>query len=174
ERYGWVAPGEEVSGLEDEYRLSGDRPKLIYVRAEAPERERRLTTLLDDVRDDDQASYKRYVDAEELRRLVADDLALLMSERFERASTTEVVRADLPGPPLPPSPTIGRDEARDAAVALLREEHLVTLVGPGGVGKSRLAAEVALRWEADGDGVVCWTSLAPVEEPELALRTVAE
>ena len=33
ESYGWVAPAEEVSGLEDEYRLSGDRPKLIYIEA---------------------------------------------------------------------------------------------------------------------------------------------
>ena len=28
ESYGWVPPGEELSGLEDEYRLSGDRPRL--------------------------------------------------------------------------------------------------------------------------------------------------
>jgi Domain of unknown function (DUF4062) len=31
--YGWVAPSETVSGLEDEYQLSGDRPRLIYVKA---------------------------------------------------------------------------------------------------------------------------------------------
>jgi Domain of unknown function (DUF4062) len=36
ESYGWVAPGEDVSGLEDEYRLSGDRPKLIHVKRPAP------------------------------------------------------------------------------------------------------------------------------------------
>jgi hypothetical protein len=29
QQYGWVAPGEEVSGLEDEYLLSGDKPKLM-------------------------------------------------------------------------------------------------------------------------------------------------
>src|SRR6204780_1490544 len=32
QQYGWVAPGEAVSGLEDEYRLSGGRPKLIYMK----------------------------------------------------------------------------------------------------------------------------------------------
>jgi Domain of unknown function (DUF4062) len=31
ERYGWVAPDEDVSGLEDEYRLCGDLPRLVYV-----------------------------------------------------------------------------------------------------------------------------------------------
>jgi hypothetical protein len=30
--YGLVAPGEQVSGLEDEYRLSAGLPRLIYVR----------------------------------------------------------------------------------------------------------------------------------------------
>ena len=32
QHYGWVAPGMQVSGLEDEYQLSGDRPKLIYMK----------------------------------------------------------------------------------------------------------------------------------------------
>src|SRR5262252_11159552 len=31
QRYGWVAPGEQVSGLEDEYRLAARLPRLIYV-----------------------------------------------------------------------------------------------------------------------------------------------
>ena len=35
ERYGWGSPGEDVSGLEDEYRLSGDRPKLISIKKPA-------------------------------------------------------------------------------------------------------------------------------------------
>ena len=33
--YGWVAPGEQVSGLEDEYRLSAGLPRLIYVKSPA-------------------------------------------------------------------------------------------------------------------------------------------
>jgi hypothetical protein len=56
QRYGWVAPGESVSGLEDEYLLSGDRPKLIYVKAPAVDREPRLTELLHRVQADDRAS----------------------------------------------------------------------------------------------------------------------
>src|SRR5687767_8822931 len=47
DRYGWVAPGEEVSGLADEYLLSPpSMPKLIYIR-ESDGREPRLTDLLD-------------------------------------------------------------------------------------------------------------------------------
>ena len=36
QRYGWVAPGETVSGLEDEYQLSAGMPRLLYVKAPAP------------------------------------------------------------------------------------------------------------------------------------------
>src|SRR5580700_2684037 len=77
QRYGWVAPGEEVSGLEDEYQLSGDKPKLIYVKA-AAERQPRLTELMARVEADDRASYKHFGDAGELAELLADDLAVLL------------------------------------------------------------------------------------------------
>src|SRR5499425_1530702 len=50
QRYGWVAPGMQVSGLEDEYQLSTGKPKLIYMKIPAPEREPRLQELLDRIR----------------------------------------------------------------------------------------------------------------------------
>ena len=46
ERYGWAAPGETVSGLEDEYSLSQGMPRLLYVKAPAPQRQPRLAELL--------------------------------------------------------------------------------------------------------------------------------
>jgi predicted ATPase/class 3 adenylate cyclase len=81
QKYGWVAPGETISGLEDEYRLSGSKPKLIYIKAPAPEREPRLKALLDDIKS--VASYKYFATAAELRELIANDLSLLLTERFE-------------------------------------------------------------------------------------------
>src|SRR6478736_9452479 len=80
--YGWVAPGEQMSGLEDEYRLSAGMPRLIYVKSPAPKREPRLADLLDRMRDEGGVSYRRFSAAAELRQLVADDLAVLLSERF--------------------------------------------------------------------------------------------
>ncbi|HZX75425.1 MAG TPA: DUF4062 domain-containing protein, partial [Cyclobacteriaceae bacterium] len=44
--YGWVAPDEKISGLEDEYNLSGSLPKLIYIKKSSEHREDRLTQLL--------------------------------------------------------------------------------------------------------------------------------
>jgi hypothetical protein len=85
ESYGWVPPGEELSGLEDEYRLSGDRPKLIYIKAPAPNRQPRLDELIARIQGDD-VSYRPFGAAEELRTLVADDLAVLLTERFEASA----------------------------------------------------------------------------------------
>src|SRR2546421_7527326 len=57
QRYGWVAPGETVSGLEDEYQLCVDKPKLIYVKRPAPDHEAEISRLLDRVRSIDTVSY---------------------------------------------------------------------------------------------------------------------
>src|SRR5438105_15321385 len=65
QRYGWVAPDMAISGLEDEYGLCGDRPKLIYVKDPASEREPGLSALLDRIRADDTASYKAFATPEE-------------------------------------------------------------------------------------------------------------
>jgi predicted ATPase len=139
--YGWVAPTATVSGLEDEYLLSGDRPKLIYVKA-GGEREPRLQGLLDRIQADDRVAYKHFTNADDLIELLADDLAVLLTERFTPAGTA----AGLPpgSLPTPPTPIIGREHEISAVGALLRDPavHLVTLVGPGGIGKTRLALEV--------------------------------
>jgi predicted ATPase len=151
QQYGWVAPGEEVSGLEDEYLLSGDMPKLIYMKA-ATERRPRLTELLARVEADDRASYKPFDNAGDLAELLADDLAVLLTERFARLAPA-AAGGRRPAPlPAPLTPIIGREDEIAAAGALLRDRdvHLVTLIGPGGIGKTRLAIEVARRMETAG------------------------
>jgi Domain of unknown function (DUF4062) len=50
QRYGWVAPGMEISGLEDEFRLAAGKPMLLYVKRPAPEQEPRLAAMLDGIR----------------------------------------------------------------------------------------------------------------------------
>ena len=82
--YGRVAPGEQVSGLEDEYLLAAGLPRLIYVKWPAAERESRLAEMLTRIRDAGDVSYQRFSTAAELQRLVENDLAVLLSERFER------------------------------------------------------------------------------------------
>ncbi len=90
ERYGRVAPNMEVSGLEDEYLLAGEKPKLIYIKGPAPEREPRLQAMLDRFRDESVFCYRRFSTAEELQELLQDDLAPLLTERFEQALPVHV------------------------------------------------------------------------------------
>jgi predicted ATPase len=153
QQYGWVAPGEEISGLEDEYLLSGDKPRLIYVKA-AAERQPRLTRLLARLEADDQASYKHFDSANDLAELLADDLAVLLTERFARPAPAAAAGRRSAQLPVPLTPIIGREDEITAVVALLRDPdvRLVTLIGPGGIGKTRLAIEVARRMTLSASG----------------------
>jgi len=145
--YGRVTPGEQTSALEDEYRLSAGLPRLIYVKAPALQREPQLAEMLTRIRDEGGVSYRRFADAAELQGLVEDDLAVLLSERFEltlRDSVPE--QAALAGVlPVPATPLVGRNQDVTAVADLVLKDgvQLVTLTGPGGIGKTRLAIEAA-------------------------------
>jgi predicted ATPase/DNA-binding SARP family transcriptional activator len=83
--------------------------------------------------------------------------------------------------PAPATSFVGRERDLTQVLALLADARLVTLVGPGGVGKTRLAAEVAAGWQAP-DGI--WLAeLAGITDPAevpaavcgaLGLRPAAE
>jgi hypothetical protein len=58
QRYGWAAPGMEISGLEDEYRLAAGKPMLLYLKRPAPDQEPRLTAMIDSIRAAGTVSYR--------------------------------------------------------------------------------------------------------------------
>ena len=88
QRYGWVAPGMDISGLEDEYRLAAGKPMLLYLKRPAPDREPRLTAMIDSIRAAGTVSYRAFATPRELERLLADDLAVLLSESFAGAAAS--------------------------------------------------------------------------------------
>src|SRR5689334_2869285 len=180
QRYGWVALGEKVSGLEDEYLLATGLPRLLYVKTPAPDREPRLAALLARIRNEGSVSYQRFTDAADLRRLVEDDLAVLLSERF---TLTRPAGSEPPGDavpaagalPVPLTPLVGREQEVAAVEALVRGEgvRLVTLTGPGGSGKSRLAVEAAGRLRAAFADGVRFIELASVRSADLVPGAIA-
>ncbi|MEV0718494.1 AAA family ATPase [Asanoa sp. NPDC050611] len=136
--------------------LAEDLPKLVYVKRPAPDKDPRLAAMLDGIRQDARVSYRTFGAAEELRGMVRDDIALLLSERFAAPAPPPDPDPDLATVPAPASPILGRDEEIDRLEKLLRDPgvRLVTLTGPGGVGKTRLATELAVMLaDAYPDGV---------------------
>ena len=102
QRYGWVAPGMEISGLEDEYRLAAGKPMLLYLKRPAPGQEPRLAAMIDGIRAAGTVSYRTFATARELERLLIDDLAVLLSESF--AGATAGIAAPGPSPAGPGKP----------------------------------------------------------------------
>jgi len=77
--------------------------------------------------------------------------------------------------PVPLTPLIGRDGDIVSAAALLREgTRLLTLVGPGGVGKTRLALGIAAGLRDTFPDGVLFVSLAAIASPDLVLPTLMQ
>ena len=161
QRYGWVAPGMQISGLEDEYRLAAGKPMLLYLKRPAPEQEPRLAAMIDGIRTAGTVSYRTFATPKELERLLADDLAVLLSEHFAGqgarvelpAGTVTFLLTDIEG-----STRLWETVPEAMEVALERHNRLVTSVieGHGGV-------VVPSRGEGDSFFAVFPSAVAAVE-----------
>jgi predicted ATPase/DNA-binding SARP family transcriptional activator len=72
--------------------------------------------------------------------------------------------------PRPDGPMVGRGQEREEVLRLLGAHGVVTLTGPGGVGKTRLALDIAAGWE---ESEVVVVALGAVARPERVAQAVA-
>lgn len=109
--------------------------------------------------------------------LSADETAALEASIVRR----RVARSNETSSPVPfftlPSdltPLVGRERDEAEAVHLLKGGvRILTLTGPGGVGKTRLALRVAATLAEEFDDGVCLVSLAPLSDPRLVASSIA-
>ena len=78
--------------------------------------------------------------------------------------------------PTPQTPLVGREEetAEVAGLVARADVRLLTITGPGGVGKTRLALEVASLSRGAFAGGTAFVSLAPLRDASVVLSTLAE
>jgi non-specific serine/threonine protein kinase len=113
---------------------------------------------------------ERYASTHDLAR----DLAAVR-DRFAEASTG----ASEPRPnnlPVQRTAFIGREREAISLRRLLGREdvQLITLTGPGGIGKTRLALQVAADAAPEFPGGICFVPLAAVSDPGLIASTIAQ
>jgi len=146
-------------------------------------------------RGDALAAYQR------LRRSLADELGIEPSSRL-RELEQQILEGDLAGGhvtgttggepqsahrsmptasirqrgrlPIPVSVFIGRSDLLERVGAALVDSRLVTLTGPGGSGKTRVAVEVARSAEERFDSATLFVDLSVVDAPEFVVRAVAD
>lgn len=117
------------------------------------------------------------------RRMLAHELGVDPGSALRKLHV-EILRQDpaLDGPEpaatsrslaVPISSFLGREREVDEIARLIRSHRLVTLTGPGGSGKTRLAVEVATTVAADQERDVAYVDLAPVRDPDLIWTAVA-
>ncbi|WP_028923582.1 BTAD domain-containing putative transcriptional regulator [Pseudonocardia acaciae] len=102
---------------------------------------------------------------EEARATLADELGADPSPELRRAHLDVLAQAGGPRPrPLPqwPNAFVGRERELDELASALKAHRLVTVTGPGGIGKTRLAVAGARRHP----GPARFADLSPVTEPE--------
>ena len=76
--------------------------------------------------------------------------------------------------PVPATPFLGREQELGEVLRLLRSSRVLTLTGPGGTGKTRLALQTAAEAADDFPAGVWWVPLSTLRDPSLVCDSIAQ
>ncbi|MBK8983256.1 MAG: DUF4062 domain-containing protein [Ignavibacteria bacterium] len=176
--YGWIAENETISGLEDELLLSDKFPRLIYVKEPAPDREKKLDTMLDHIRSHGNVSYKSFSSTEELLKYIEIDLVILISERFFTHSEAKLKSKNTIYNNFPAHLPflIGREKeiSEISDLILNRSSQLITITGPGGIGKTRLSIAVSKSLEYYFEDGLYFADFSSVKDENIIISEIAK
>ena len=126
---------------------------------------------------DDRTLEEHFAEAGARKRLFHDLREALRRQvervRADGAPERRWLGGDAPRLPAPPELFVGREAAVEAVIEHTRGRRLVTLLGPGGSGKTTLALQVAHVRAGDFRDGVWWVELDALEEPSLVPLTLA-
>jgi predicted ATPase/DNA-binding SARP family transcriptional activator len=112
------------------------------------------------------------------RAILVHDPALEVPAGLARAKGPEPAggRRGQSNLPAQPTPFVGRGRELAEVLSLLARDdlRLLTLTGPGGSGKTRLALAAAGQVADDYESSVCWVALAALREPALVVDSVSQ
>lgn len=173
--YGWIAPEMKISGLEDEYRLSRNKPSLIYIKETSEQRDPELDKLIGEMESTGSISYQKFSTSEQLGDFLLNDLSVLLSEQFEKNISGPAINNSMPSHyPVMRNPLIGREkELNILTELLLKHTGLLTIIGPGGTGKTSIALQLCKDLEKEFRDGVHFIELASVTDTELIPATIA-
>lgn len=176
-------PADAIAGARDAHALNPLRPRPVEVLMLALHADGRTSESLDVYRGyrtalSDEMGLDPPPDLRELEAQILQDVPLLPRGRRTRATTTAAAApeadqepaapttADVSRLPWLPSPILGRGQDLDLLLGCLHENRLLTLLGPGGVGKTRLAMEAAHRLASRGTPA-WWVDLSAISGERL-------